>query len=158
MQSSRAPIIVFCILLSVFLAFYGRVNHAQSTTNGQLEVLRSEWVGQYPHKGKRFFLNEPKIIKTIQQILNKKRLDALISGDYLESPIDFVAGYYVLSFAANLHLLEEQDWIYIIVREHTGSVHAAIKDSKNRVQWSHSAERDFPLQILRMLDLPDAKK
>lgn len=146
------------IFLSVFLTFHLPTNYAQSTTNNNLGQLRSEWVGQYPHKGKSFFLNEPRIKKTLQEFLNKDRFASLTAGNYLESPIDYVAGYYVLSFAANLHLMQEGEWVYIIIREHTGSVHTAIKDDANRVQWKHSAEIDIPLQILKMLDLSATKK
>lgn len=148
MQRPHIQASVLGIFLSIFLAV-----SVQSETHVRLEAFRSKWVGQYPHKEGTFFLNEPKIRKITQLVLNKKQIDALASGSYLESPIDYVAGYYVLSFAANLRLMEEGGWVYVIVREHTGSMHAAIKDSNNRVEWKHSAESDLPPQILKMLDL-----
>lgn len=154
---TRALRMTSTIFFGIFLVFYCHVNYAQSTATSQLNELRCQWVGQYPHKAKKFFLNEPKIKNTLQQLLNKNRFDALVSGDYLEAPIDYVAGYYVVSFAPNLHLMQEEEWVYILIREHTGSVHVAIKDSEDRVQWKHSAESDFPFQILKMLDLPDKK-
>ena len=157
MQPFRALIIASSIFLSIFSTLYFHGSYAQSTATSQLEELRCQWVGQYPHKGKLFFLNEPKIKKPLQQFLSRNRFDALVSGEYLESPIDYVAGYYVLSFAPNLHLMQEEEWVYIIVREHTGSVHTVIKDSGNRVQWKHSAESDIPPQILKMLGLSETK-
>lgn len=158
MKPFRSLTITAGIFLGIILTSHLHVGYAQSATINNLEKLRSEWVGQYPHKGKSFFLNEPRIKKPLQQFLNKDRFEALVAGNYLEEPIDYVAGYYVLSFAANLHLMQEGEWVYIIIREHTGSVHTAIKDEANRVQWKHSAESDIPLQILKMLDLSATKK
>lgn len=158
MRQSHMQMSKFAVLVCFSLVFYCQTSHAQSGTGIQLEAFRSHWVGQYPHKGKTFFLKEPKIEKTSRLVLDKKQLDAIASGEYLESPIDYVAGYYVLSFAANPRLMEESGWIYVIVREHTGSMHVATKDSKGRVGWKHSAERDLPPQILKMLDLSGTEK
>jgi hypothetical protein len=137
------------------LPFYDHANDAQTAVTGRLNELRSQWVGQYPHKGKKFFLSESKIKDQLQQMLGQKRFEALEVGNYLEEPIDYVAGYYVLSFASNPHLMreEEWEWVYIIIREHTGSAHIAIKDFEDRVQWMHSAESEIPPRILKMLDL-----
>lgn len=147
----RALIFTSGIFLGAFSVFYSHVNDAMA--KGRLDELRSQWVGEYPHKGKTFFLTEPKIKDPLQQILGQNRFEALAAGKYLEEPIDYVAGYYVLSFAANPHLMRNEEWIYIIIREHTGSVHIAIKDSKDRVEWKHSAESEIPPRILNMLDL-----
>jgi hypothetical protein len=151
---SRALILSSSIYLGVFSAFYSYVNYAQSIETNRLDELRSQWVGQYPHKGETVFLNEPKVKDQLQQMLGQ-RFEALVVGKYMEEPIDYIAGYYVLSFAANPHLIREGEWIYIIIREYTGSVHIAIKDFENQVTWKHSAESDIPPRILKMLDLWD---
>jgi hypothetical protein len=120
---------------------------------GLLDDLRSQWVGQYPHKGETFFLNEPRIKDHLQKMLGQDRFESLAAGEYLEIPIDYVEGCYILSFGANPHRIREEEWVYIIIREYTGSVHTAIKDANNHIQWKHSAESEMPVRILKMLDL-----
>jgi hypothetical protein len=148
--------ITFSIFLGIFCAFYGHADNAKSAVTGRLDELRSQWVGQYPHKGDTFFLNEPKIKDPLLQMLGQNRFEALETGQYLEVPIDYVEGCYVLSFGSNPHLTQNQEWIYIIIREYTGSIHIAIKDDEDRVQWMHTAESDMPSPVLKMLDLWDS--
>ncbi len=158
LQKLRSSVVIASIVFCILAVFHGQLNYAQPRSTDRLDELRPEWVGQYPHKGKVFFLNEPKIKDRLQQMLGQSRFEALVAGKYLEEPIDYVAGYYVLNFAANPHLMTTEEWVYIAVREHTGSMHIAIKDSQYRVMWKHSAEADIPPRLLMMLDLWDEKR
>ena len=151
----RALMVTFRVFLGI-LPVFAYADHAQPALTGLLDELRSQWVGQYPHKDKVFFLNEPKIKGSLLRLLGQTRFEALENGEYLEVPIDYVAGYYVLSFGSNPHLTQNQEWIYIIIREYTGSIHIAIKDDEDRVQWMHTAESDMPPPVLKMLDLWDS--
>lgn len=133
---------------------------AQSTTRPNLDRLISKWVGQYPHTGKSFFLNEPEIKKTLEQCLGKDRFKELNTGDYGELPIDYVDGYFVVRLLPNRRLMREEkwEWIYIVIRKHTGDVQTAIRNFEDRVEWRYSGENSVPLGILKMLDLPVTRK
>jgi hypothetical protein len=119
-----------------------------------LRDLRGKWVGEYPSIKFQNLLKEPRIKKKIMLLLGAERYNRLLlDNHYLQSPIDYVEGHYILDYAANLHLMPKAERIYIIIREYTGSLHVAIQDDHDKVQWMHSDETDIPLKILGMLGL-----
>ncbi|MBJ6802678.1 hypothetical protein [Geomonas propionica] len=116
-----------------------------------LRDLRRSWVGEYPSTRKQNLLNEPRLKGKLKALLGEERYKQLLSDDYLQIPIDYVEGYFVLSYAANLHIMPKAEQVYIIIREHTGSLHVAIQDDRNKIQWMHSDEPEIPFKILEML-------
>lgn len=118
-----------------------------------LRDLRSKWVGEYPSKGNQNILNDPRIKEKLTPLVGTERFKHLLSGDYLMSRIDYVGGYFVLEYAANLHILPEIEHVYVIIREYTGSLHVAIQDKDDKVKWMHSNERDLPGRIQWMLGI-----
>ena len=116
------------LLITLIAIFFVSICFGMENEQSKLAKYRHAWVGKYPHDIKGLF-NLPEIKPFLINSIGEKRYKMITNptdrfNSYLEEPIDYVSGYFIMNFARSI--VDEEDrefeWIYIIIREYTGEI------------------------------------
>ena len=108
----------------------------EAPVNGKLDHLKT-WIGEHPTDEERDFLKLVEIAPTLRNLVGEELYGRLTNlrqePYYLNLPIDFVDGYFLLHYPPNGHFNTDADRVLIAVRSYTGDIHAVvIKDDRAR--------------------------